>query len=518
MAIIGRRTLGLDLGSHTVKAVELQAGLRGVDVGQLCQIPTEDPRDPRPLAERIRELLQSHKLAAEHVVCAVPSDRLTGRRLSFPFRDARRLSQAIPLAVSDELPFETHDVLMDWELVGGDRSQAEVLASVVPRGEVARLIDLLRAAGAEPRVVEAEGLVLGGLAGWLELGGAHVLADFGARKTTLCLCYEGQPIATRSIPLGGQRLTEALAGDLALPLERAEAAKLEQGVRGRESAMRCLDRLTREIVRSLGAFEPALAARGAGRIDGLVLLGGGAHLRDLDRYLGERLGLPVSRPAPPGEAGVAFVAAGDPAQFGPAAALALRGSLKARTRTNFRQDEFAVRFDLGQLVRELAWTGVLAGIALILLGVLAGTSIVLESRHAEAVEQEVSRLYASAFPGRPPPANVMGSMRNAVRSAHERADFLGVYRGNLSALDLLAEISALVPPDLEVVFEELSIDRQVVRIRGHSRSFEAVDRLRAELARYEPFSQIKVSEIQRDARLGANSFNLTISLAAPEAS
>ena len=55
--------------------------------------------------------------------------------------------------------------------------------------------------------------------------------------------------------------------------------------------------------------------------------------------------------------------------------------------------------------------------------------------------------------------------REAVREAQSRAEFLGVYGGNLSALDLLQEISKRVPPDLEVVFEELSIDGQTIRIR-----------------------------------------------------
>ncbi|MEN8183579.1 MAG: PilN domain-containing protein, partial [Myxococcota bacterium] len=108
--------------------------------------------------------------------------------------------------------------------------------------------------------------------------------------------------------------------------------------------------------------------------------------------------------------------------------------------------------------------------------------------------------------------NVLGAMREAVRSANSRADLLGVYAGNLSALDLLTEISARVPANLPVIFEELNIDRQTVRIRGHTESFENVDRLQAELAAFVPFSEIRVSEIQSDARRGGKTFNLTISL------
>ena len=55
------------------------------------------------------------------------------------------------------------------------------------------------------------------------------------------------------------------------------------------------------------------------------------------------------------------------------------------------------------------------------------------------------------------------ALREEVRIAQERADFLGVYRGNLSALDLLVEISSRVPQELEVGLEEIAIDRQVDR-------------------------------------------------------
>ena len=79
-------------------------------------------------------------------------------------------------------------------------------------------------------------------------------------------------------------------------------------------------------------------------------------------------------------------------------------------------------------------------------------------------------------------------------------------------LQVLAEISSRVPPDLDVIFEELSIDRQVIQVKGHSPSFGSVDRLRAELAKYAPFSEIAVGDITSDARRGGQTFSVRISL------
>jgi general secretion pathway protein L len=141
----------------------------------------------------------------------------------------------------------------------------------------------------------------------------------------------------------------------------------------------------------------------------------------------------------------------------------------------------------------------------------------MESRRADALEAEAQRIYAEAFPGRPVPADPARAMRNEIRSARERAELLGVYRGNLSALDLLADLSGRVPQSLEVVFEELSIDGKVIRIRGHTNSFQTVDRLRAELAGSPLFTRIQTSELQADDRRGGVTFSMTVSLAEGEA-
>jgi hypothetical protein len=275
-----------------------------------------------------------------------------------------------------------------------------------------------------------------------------------------------------------------------------------------------LDTLAREVVRTLGAFEPLL---GGGARPDLVLLGGTAQLDRLDDYLSERTGVAAARlglPHPDGVGGLA--AGGSQLLYAPAIALALRGTAQATTRMNFRQDEFAVRLDLGRQLRELRSTVWLAGAALLLALISFATGTVLESRRASKVEAVAAQLWSEAFPSKPVPENVLPALREEVRSAGERAEFLGVYAGNLSALDVLTEISKRVPADLDVVFEELAIDKQIIRMRVQAKSFEAADRLGQELAKFAPFAQARIGAIETDSKTGAKRFNVTISLT-PEA-
>ncbi|HEU4427187.1 MAG TPA: hypothetical protein VFT98_00400, partial [Myxococcota bacterium] len=64
---MARRVLGLDLGSHSVKAVELRQPLgRELEVVQLRSFELDDPAPA--LATELRHLVSAHDLPLEHVV------------------------------------------------------------------------------------------------------------------------------------------------------------------------------------------------------------------------------------------------------------------------------------------------------------------------------------------------------------------------------------------------------------------------------------------------------------------
>ncbi len=517
-----KNVVGLDLGSHAIKAVELRQTLRGLEPVQLRLHPQTDTETDR--SEVLRRFFRLHHLPLEHVVCALPGDRLSSRRLDFPFRDRRKLAHAVPFEVEGEVPFPMEDILVDWEIVGGDRSQAIVSAAIAQRKHVAELLEELKEANCDPRILEAEGFALGNLSNLFDLPGTRLLADIGHRKTSLCLMVDGKAVATRSLPVGGRALTEAIAKDCQWTLEDAERAKCEEGIfqLGLDSttpaALSVVDRIAREIVRTLQSLESILGGSPESQVVELTLFGGTAKLHRIDEYLSERTGISAARLAlPPGEEGAALVAGGDPVLFAPAIALALRGTARATTRMNFRQDEFAYRTDLRQFFgRDLRTTAALAAGVVLLMGTSVATSITLDARQARRLEAQVAQIYAEAFPDQPSPSNPIAAMRQAGVRTRDRADFLGVYGGNRSALDLLSELSRRIPADLDVKFEEVTIDRRVVRIKVYATSFEAADRITAQLVEADPFREAKIDgEVKSSRKRPGMVFNLTIPLTVP---
>ena len=148
--------------------------------------------------------------------------------------------------------------------------------------------------------------------------------------------------------LAGESFTKDIRAEFALDMWQAEEFKREKGkvvvenspglapspeelengvLRAAEAMMGSLNNLLAEVKRCLDFHETKLDARGVKRI---MLCGGGSRLRNLDRFLGGSLELPVEFANPfrkiRVDAGVpgAGLAAAHAAIFGVAVGLALR--------------------------------------------------------------------------------------------------------------------------------------------------------------------------------------------------
>ena len=105
-------------------------------------------------------------------------------------------------------------------------------------------------------------------------------------------------------------------------------------------------------------------------------------------------------------------------------------------------------------------------------------------------------------------------MSQALREAQDRSDFLGIYGTNLSAVDLLTELSRRIPRDVKVQFEDINIDRRVVKIKVLGESYQSADRLKSLLARSAPFADAEVDKVKSTRGGAGKRFNLTLSLTA----
>ena len=148
----------------------------------------------------------------------------------------------------------------------------------------------------------------------LPISGARACAicEMGAATTDIAVFFRSGTVVERSIPVGGSALDQAIAEALGVDAARAETIKIAVGsavpmeeplrteVDGVEvssndvaAAIAAPLRVLVEAVRELLDQTPPRLVSDL-RESGLVLSGGGAQLRGLDRHLAAEIGLPVA--------------------------------------------------------------------------------------------------------------------------------------------------------------------------------------------------------------------------------
>ena len=75
-----RNVLGLDIGAHSLKAVELQQNLRGFEPVQQRSRVRPDPE--AAVGPLLSEFVQLHDSDTDYVIAALPGDHLSTRTVS----------------------------------------------------------------------------------------------------------------------------------------------------------------------------------------------------------------------------------------------------------------------------------------------------------------------------------------------------------------------------------------------------------------------------------------------------
>lgn len=328
---MAQKYVGLDLGTHEVKAVLLSAGMRSV---QILEVVVE-PVASRVVAggdEAVGAALEVglgiiRRRGWNHypVGLALPGAAASFRVLKFPFADSRRIAQAIAFEAEGQFPIPLEDLEFDHIPVPtGQTGQALMVA--VRRELLDRIAAAFKAATVDLKLITIDAIATAQVldltipelgkteAGEAPRSPAVLLLDIGHYTTDLVALGAKGPIAARVLRRGGVHVTRALAEHYRLDAAAAERAKHDSGFlphRGlgdlspaQLESGSLVARAIEPIVREIEHTRLWLRAEFGAEISQIRLSGGGARLRGLDAYLAEQLGLPVVMAQPRSNLGV----------------------------------------------------------------------------------------------------------------------------------------------------------------------------------------------------------------------
>ncbi|MBI2875932.1 MAG: type IV pilus assembly protein PilM [Candidatus Tectomicrobia bacterium] len=296
----GRVQLGLDLGSHALKAVLVERSSKRTRLLSfaLVELPMVAGEPQGAQLQALAEAFESLHLRGVEIVTAVESSRAIMKQLTLPAMSPKEMEQAMPWEARRYIPFDLEDVALDYQVLRKEKDarDMEVFLVAIPRSQVESHLEILRAGRIDPAWTGVSALAL--MNAFLAGGGLRpeetvVLIDLGAETTTLNVYREGEEFFTRSIAIAGNAFSVAIQESLGIPsLAQAEARKRkpEPGDDLWRLIASPFSELVLELRRSLTFYDNRTGRRG---LDRLLLTGGGARLQGIDQLLERELDLPV---------------------------------------------------------------------------------------------------------------------------------------------------------------------------------------------------------------------------------
>lgn len=311
------KKLGVDIGDTHVRVAEVEFSNKGAAArgrGTLTayaqvQLPrgavqAGEVVDVSIVGGAIKQAAHTAGVTVKEAHVGVGSANVVVREIELPSLPMAQLRSSLPFHVQETLPMSVDEVLLDFYPTGEKELEtSKVLRGIMvaaPKSTVTQNLLAIEAAGLRPKMVDLGGFAL--LRSQLSdesMSGVVVLVDIGARLTTVVITSNGMPRLVRTLPQGGQDLTDAVAGALQIGVVEAEEVKIQMGLGGRaapglEAAQEPLSQSARALIEGIRNTFVYFASSNPGEAPThVVITGGGSLLNGLGQYLASATRLPV---------------------------------------------------------------------------------------------------------------------------------------------------------------------------------------------------------------------------------
>ncbi len=304
-----RNLVGLDIGSHSIKIVELKHLKHGFELKNfgIAQLPPEAIvdgviMDSAVVVESVRNLVSNLKLKNRNVSTSVSGHSLIVKKIQLPLMTEAELEEQIQWEAEQYIPFEIEEVNLDFQILGplpDEEGQMEVLLVAVKKDIINDYTAVVSEAGLTPQVVDVDAFCLENafeVAYPDYLDKTVALIDVGASIMNINVLKHGVSTFTRDITVGGSNFTEEIQKELGVSYEEAEILKLggrseRAGPAEAAEVMRLTtENVVLEMQRSLDFFSATSSEEEVNRV---FLSGGSCRVPGLAAAVEEKVGIPV---------------------------------------------------------------------------------------------------------------------------------------------------------------------------------------------------------------------------------
>jgi len=313
-----KESVGIDLGSHSVKVVHLKRlhdGFKLLNyeirptVAQGVEYIPSDLRPERygPVLVEIFKTLRINPKKVQHLVSSVGGDNTSIKQIKTIFLPDDELESALFFEAKKHIPISGSDMVLDYQVLSVEEktNNMNILLGATSKELLNEHTNALQTAGLSPNLVDIDSLAIANsfvLNAFVE-DGVYVLLNLGAHRTNMVIWGPDSKFFSRDIPYGGYHFTRDIMRKRSMEWKEADDYKMEWGLLDDPSNpdVRTLsmlditekpteDAIVEEIRRSLRFY-----VKEAGNSDfrKVYIMGGTAKLRGLLEYIQEKVSIPT---------------------------------------------------------------------------------------------------------------------------------------------------------------------------------------------------------------------------------
>lgn len=514
--ITGNLFLGIDFGSSGIKI----ALLNKEKGGRLKLIYSAyEPYDHTPAGpngqdryELIGYLLKNFlrkgkNLSKAKIGISIAGQAAFVRMVKIPIISPRKLRQIVLYETQQQVPFPIKDVVWDFQIYGKDNKQLSILLTAVKKEFIISLLRVINECALDVEFIDVSNLALYNCLQYFyqDLEQTLIL-DCGAKTTNIIVVNPGK-IWTRSLPLGGEDITEAIARNLGISRERAETIKKEQGkvlmlYYGRERSedeeaqkvaeviTSVLTDLTNEIIKTLNFYKTQPAS--SINFKKVLLTGGVSKTINIDKFFENTLSIPTekinyfnlvdSHPK---------LDLGANEYLGAALGLALRGLGRSNLNINLLPPE---------QLRSKKFAKKVPFIVLSLLGVFFSLlSCVIFLMNKNSLNRGYLNMLNEKIAAYEQNKEAFGQLESVIKNYREKSDAVGeqIIRRYLAAL-VVRNIADSIPDSVWIQSCEMDLNRQQLFLEGNcDTGLGALSAFKEDLERKAIVKQVKIDKVKK---------------------
>jgi type IV pilus assembly protein PilM len=314
-----KESLGVDIGSHSIKVVHLKRIHDGFKLLNYEIKPTITPgmdyltsdlsKDRfAPVLIEVLRTLKINPRKIKHLVSSIGGDQLSIKQIKTIFLPDDELESALFFEAKKHLPISGSDMVLDFQVLNVEErtNNMNILLVAATKEQLKTHSEILTAAELTPGLIDAEPLAVANsfMMNAFAEEGVYIMLNMGAHKTNMVIYGPDAKFFSRDLAWGGYNVTKDIMRRSNVTFEEAENYKFEHGITGTEaeststgtlSTLEISDKPTEEQIALEVKRSIRYYVKEAGNSDfrKILLVGGSAKLKGLPEYIEEQLSIPT---------------------------------------------------------------------------------------------------------------------------------------------------------------------------------------------------------------------------------